>query len=51
MSLAVLSPTSFNMQNWRFVLVKDPETRKQLRAAAWDQTSSYRFIGTHSGMC
>ena len=25
MSLAVLSPTSFNMQNWRFVLVKDPE--------------------------
>ncbi|QLH04083.1 nitroreductase family protein [Nitrosopumilus oxyclinae] len=37
MSLAVLSPTSFNMQNWRFVLVKDPEIRKQLRAAAWDQ--------------
>jgi len=37
MSLAVLSPTSFNMQNWRFVLVKDPETRKQLRTAAWDQ--------------
>lgn len=37
MSLAVLSPTSFNMQNWRFVLVKDPEIRKQLRVAAWDQ--------------
>jgi len=37
MSLAVLSPTSFNMQNWRFVLVKDPEIRKQIRAAAWDQ--------------
>ena len=37
MSLAVLSPTSFNMQNWRFVLVKDPEVRKQIRAAAWDQ--------------
>jgi nitroreductase len=37
LSLAVLSPTSFNMQNWRFVLVKDPEIRKQIRAAAWDQ--------------
>lgn len=37
MSLAVLSPTSFNMQNWRFVIVKDAEKRKQIRAAAWDQ--------------
>jgi len=37
MSLAVLSPTSFNMQNWRFVLVKDSEVKKQIRAAAWDQ--------------
>ncbi len=37
MSLAVLSPTSFNMQNWRFVTVNNTETRKQIRAAAWDQ--------------
>ena len=37
MSLAVLSPTSFNMQNWRFVLVKDPKIREQIRAASWDQ--------------
>ena len=37
LSLAVLSPTSFNMQNWRFVIVKDSEVRKQIRAAAWDQ--------------
>jgi len=37
MSLAVLSPTSFNMQNWRFVLVKDPEIRKNIRSASWDQ--------------
>lgn len=47
MSLAVLSPTSFNMQNWRFVLVKDPEIKKQIRAAAWDQaqvTDSSLFI-------
>ena len=37
MSLAMLSPTAFNIQNWRFVLVRDPERRKQVRAAAWDQ--------------
>ena len=37
LSLAVLSPTSFNIQNWRFVVVKDSEVRKQIRAAAWDQ--------------
>lgn len=37
MSLAVLSPTSFNMQNWRFILVKDPEIRKKIRSASWDQ--------------
>ena len=38
LSLAVLSPTSFNIQNWRFVVVKESEIRKQIRAAAWDQT-------------
>jgi nitroreductase len=37
MSLAMLSPTAFNIQNWRFVLVTDKELRKQVRAASWDQ--------------
>jgi nitroreductase len=37
MALAKLAPTSFNMQNYRFVLVRDPELRRQIRAAAWDQ--------------
>ena len=36
-SMAMLSPTAFNIQNWRFVLVKNPELRKQIRAVAWDQ--------------
>lgn len=36
-TLALLSPTAFNIQNWRFVLVQDPELRRQLRAVAWDQ--------------
>ncbi|MCE9633541.1 MAG: nitroreductase family protein [Methylophilales bacterium] len=37
MSLAMLSPTAFNIQNWRFVTVRDPELRKKIRAASWDQ--------------
>ena len=37
LSLAVLAPTAFNIQNWRFVVVKNPEQRKKIRAAAWDQ--------------
>lgn len=35
--LSRLAPSSFNMQNYRFVLVRDPELRKQIRAVAWDQ--------------
>lgn len=37
MGLARLAPTAFNIQNWRFVLVRDPALRKQIRAVAWDQ--------------
>jgi nitroreductase len=38
LSFAVQSPTAFNIQNWRFVVVRDPELRKKLRAASWDQS-------------
>lgn len=34
---ALLSPTSFNMQNWRFVVVTDQATKDAIRAAAWNQ--------------
>ncbi len=37
MALAILSPTAFNIQNWRFVLVQDPELRRRIRAVSWDQ--------------
>lgn len=37
MEAAIQSPTSFNMQNWRFVLVKDKQLRADIRQAAWDQ--------------
>ena len=37
MSLAMLAPTAWNIQHWRFVVVRDPALRRQIRAAAWDQ--------------
>ena len=37
MTLAALSPTAFNIQNWRFVIVTDPELRQKIREASWDQ--------------
>jgi nitroreductase len=37
LELGLLSPTSFNMQNWRFVVVSDAETKSAIRAASWNQ--------------
>ncbi|MDO9064810.1 MAG: nitroreductase family protein [Sulfuricella sp.] len=37
LSLVMLSPTAFNIQNWRFVVASDPALRKEIRQAAWDQ--------------
>ena len=34
LSLAMLSPTAFNLQNWRFVVARDPDLRKRMRAVA-----------------
>lgn len=33
----IQSPTSFNIQNWRFVIVRDKQLRQKIRAAASDQ--------------
>ncbi len=38
LSFALLSPTAFNIQHWRFVVVTDQELRKQIREVAWDQS-------------
>ena len=37
LSHAMLAPTAFNIQNWRLVLVRDPEFRQEIRKVAWDQ--------------
>ena len=35
--LATKAPTSFNLQNWRFIAVRTPEAKARLRPIAWDQ--------------
>jgi len=37
MEHALLSPTSFNMQQWRFIIVDDPSIKAQICKAAWNQ--------------
>lgn len=37
LSLAILSPTSFNIQNWRFVAVIDQAQKEKLKAVSWNQ--------------
>ncbi len=34
---AILSPTAFNIQNWRFVVVTDKALRQKIRAVSWGQ--------------
>lgn len=35
--LTKLAPSSFNMQNYRLLVVRDKELRRKIREAAWDQ--------------
>lgn len=37
LSLALLSPTAFNLQHWRLVVVDEPALRQQIRQVAWNQ--------------
>lgn len=38
MEHAILSPTAFNIQHWRFVNVQDKTKRQQIQEASWGQT-------------
>ena len=38
LSLTLHSPTAFNLQNWRFVVVQDPELREKIKTSSWDQS-------------
>jgi len=37
LSLAMLSPTAFNIQNWRYVIISDIDLRNKIKEAAWGQ--------------
>jgi len=37
LSLAMLSPTAFNIQNWRFVVIDDTDLRNKIKEVSWDQ--------------
>jgi hypothetical protein len=35
--ISTTAPTSFHLQNWRFIEVRAPEAKARLRPIAWDQ--------------
>ena len=35
--LAILSPTAFNIQHWRFVIVDDSKLRDKIKEVSWNQ--------------
>ncbi len=37
MQHAILSPTAFNIQHWRFIQIADKQKRQQIRDASWGQ--------------
>ena len=37
MEHAILSPTAFNIQHWRFIRVQDKQKRQQIQDASWGQ--------------
>jgi nitroreductase len=37
MQEVVLSPSSFNLQHWTFIAVRDTDLREKIKAAAWGQ--------------
>ncbi len=37
LSTTMLSPTAFNIQNWRFAIIRDPKLRSQIKTIAWGQ--------------
>lgn len=38
MELTLRTPSSFNLQHWRFVMVRDAELKQALKAASWHQS-------------
>ena len=45
--LATRAPTSFNLQNWRFLAVRTPERKAKLRKLAYDQAGKRGSRNVH----
>ncbi len=37
MNATILTPTAFNIQNWRFVVITDQSVKEQFKAIGWNQ--------------
>lgn len=37
LNFTIKAPTAFNIQHWRFVVVRDPKLREEIRAVTWMQ--------------
>jgi nitroreductase len=54
-SYTLLTPTSFNMQNWHFVVVTDRQVQGEICAAGWNQaqlrdaSATVVLVGNHEG--
>lgn len=54
-SYTLLAPTSFNMQNWHFVVCTDDDIQRQICAAGWNQaqlkdaSATVVLVGNHAG--
>ena len=48
--LTILSPTSYNQQNWRFVYVTDQIVKEKISKAARDQAQPKRWLFSVSFM-
>ena len=38
--IGTTAPTSFNLQNWRFIAIRTPEAKARLRPIAWNQPAT-----------
>ena len=44
--IGTTAPTSFHLQNWRFIAVRTPEAKARLRSIAWDKPPSPMLAAT-----
>jgi len=51
LEVAIQSPTSFNIQHWRFVILRDPELRSKIRTELGNDQAQMTSADTDDGGC